>query len=307
MPFTPVVPGEGISQARADALNELTEASLGLASQLIATVVTFDRFAGASEANDQKWASLQANYYDYNLYLTARALDRVSQAYVQLHHVLLTEGVADVYVTADDYRAYQERLRTQGFNATEVEAAHRAGLTDADLEAIRQRRIALDPETQAGSILDHMLEMARAYGQAADMILITPTFTKGGRAGLASLNEQAPLHNLVSLASLTREVQVGNPTAAPATVDLRVRPVDLPPDRSVFVSPTQVLLAPGQVITAEVTMRPGLAAVQGESYTAAVEGFINGTLVGGVAVQVFAPEWTDLDAPWSIYLPDVEQ
>ena len=68
----------------------------------------------------------------------ADALDRVRQ-------VLKQEGVRDIIVTPQSFKAYQQRLRTRGFDAQERKAARLLGLTQAELESLRRKRLRMDP------------------------------------------------------------------------------------------------------------------------------------------------------------------
>ena len=68
----------------------------------------------------------------------ADALDRVRQ-------VLKQEGVRDIIVTPQSFKAYQQRLRTRGFDAQERKAARLLGLSQAELENLKRKRLRMDP------------------------------------------------------------------------------------------------------------------------------------------------------------------
>jgi hypothetical protein len=88
---------------------------------------------------------------------------------------------------------------------------------------------------------------------------------------------------------------VGNSTGARATIELRVRRIDLPPDWIVQVEPSSVTLDPGQTREVSVYLQAGAPADQGAVYRAAVEGYIGGQLIhdedgsGGVVFDVMIP------------------
>ena len=101
--------------------------------------------------------------------------------------------------------------------------------------------------------------------------------------------------------------QIGNPKAEAATVELRIRSLDLPADWMVSVSPVWVDLQPGEEASGLVTIRPGLAAVQGTRPRVAVEGYVDGELVGGVVVEVMVPRHVQAGPGHKIYLPLVQR
>ena len=55
-------------------------------------------------------------------------------------------------VSPDAYRRYQQRLQA-GLSPQELEAARSIGLTDAEIEVGRQKRLACDPNQVSGDLL----------------------------------------------------------------------------------------------------------------------------------------------------------
>ncbi|MGB4975382.1 MAG: hypothetical protein WBR35_01460 [Anaerolineae bacterium] len=308
IPFTPLVPGPNLPTARTEALNRLMAASLNGTNYLFAAAVSFDRYAGAGEANDLRWASLQANAYLYYLDLAAHALIESGDAFDALIQEIQAEEITSVYVTANDYLAYQQRLASQGFTLEEIEAAHLVGFNDEAIEAIRQRRLATNPNSVAGDVLQGWAELATALRNTGASILAPPAFgyeVSGGGGEKAS--DEEPNHSLVRLFETKSTFQVGNPLTQTATVDLRLRPLDLPSDWMVTISPDSVTLAPGEQITATVSVIPGTAVVQGAVPRVAAEGYVGNELIGGVVVDIVAPSYRFFDGGWRAYLPLVRQ
>ena len=131
--------------------------------------------------------------------------------------------------------------------------------------------------------------------------MFNPGFSVSGGAGLMATattgNRMAQVYN-------TREtIQVSNPLTSTATIDLRVRRIDLPADWSVSVSPGQVTLAPGQVVTATVSILAGTPLPQGRKPSVAVEGYAGSQLLGGVVVEVVVPDYMPFDGTLKAYLP----
>ncbi|MFN8446381.1 MAG: right-handed parallel beta-helix repeat-containing protein [Caldilineaceae bacterium] len=308
--FTPVQAGAGMPAARAAALNALVSAQLDLATKLVATVVSYDRYAGATEANRTQWSALQAGAYLFYLHKSANAMIEVADRWDALVAELQSEGISAVNVSAADFATYQQRLKTQGFTALELQAARQVGLTDAGIELIRQRRIALDPTQVAGNILDDWSALASAYREAGNNILAPPAFgvSIGGGPGLQAADvAEVPDHSLVRLFDQTTTIAVGNPTDQVATIDLQVRPVDLPADWTATVTPITTTLAPGQQTTVTVTIHPGSAVAQGTAPRVAVEGYVEGKLLSGVVFEVQAPRYIFFDGQLRTYLPLVSR
>ena len=59
-------------------------------------------------------------------------------------------------------QSHDQRLRTEGFNAEELQAAQMAGLTDDEVAASLAERIALDPADRACDLMDAGREAAEA-------------------------------------------------------------------------------------------------------------------------------------------------
>ena len=289
--FNPLQPGPTLPAARADALNRVMTASLDLLNNLFATVVSYDRYAGAAQANDLEWQSLQSSAYLYYLDRAAGALSVAATAIDALLQEIRDEGLVDVSVTADDYRAYQDRLRTQGFTADEIEAGHLVGFNDAALEEIRQRRLARDPASIAGSVLQGWAGLAVALRNAGGALSDPPAFGISAGRSASTAVSQGPAHALVTLFDAQTTIAVGNPSTETETIYLRVRPLDLPDGWMVGVTPRMVTLAPGQQITATVNAIPPRSALQGSKARFAVEGYTESQLLGGVVVDIPVPEY----------------
>jgi hypothetical protein len=86
-------------------------------------------------------------------------------------------------------------------------------------------------------------------------------------------------------------------------VTLSVRRIGLPADWTVDVSPAQISLDPGQQITVTVSTIAGSPLPQGSHPRVAVEGYLNGQLLGGIVYDVLAPTYRPFDGFLHIYLP----
>jgi uncharacterized protein (TIGR03437 family) len=298
-------PVPGYPPARAAAADALIDALLDYIAKLRAAKITLDRMAGAALSSDQEWASLQAAAFSRYKKQWGEAALVVSNRLEALVAQLRSEGIQDIIVSADTIRAYQQRLRSEGFNADELQAARLLRLTDEEIEEVRQDRLAADPDQMAGSLMTGMERAAAAFREMGKILTEPPVYYGGGPpiAVLAApggdqlLAPDGSRHAAAdSQSKLTRvfatnfRFQVGNPLPQTAAVELRTRTVDLPPDWTVTLSPAKVTLAPGKLATVTATVQARGPAVQGTRYRAAVEGYSGGQLLGGVVLDVLVPE-----------------
>jgi len=152
--YTPVESSDDVPQARADVFNAFARACLNLNASMRAAVKSLDRHGGAIEAGDSEWIIRQAEAVVYYKRLSGVYMYDVADALDGLLSELRSEGVDDIIVTADSFRDYQNRLRTQGFNDDELAAARIVGLTDEEADSYKNDILSADPDEVAGSVMD---------------------------------------------------------------------------------------------------------------------------------------------------------
>lgn len=141
-----------IPPARAAALTALRASLLELVSNLQAGQISVDRLGGAMQANDEQWTTRQSEALLHYKRQSGAAMIVVADHLEALVVELKAEGIATIMVNPDAYRQYQQRLQA-GLSPQELEAAHSIGLTDAEIEAGRQKRLACDPNQVSGELL----------------------------------------------------------------------------------------------------------------------------------------------------------
>ncbi|HEX7432746.1 MAG TPA: Ig-like domain-containing protein [Anaerolineaceae bacterium] len=303
-PIPLVLPDANISVPRAAALNAVNDALVEVVAFGNAATTAMDRYGGATAANNLQWSSEQANELLYYNTMLGTALlsyaDRLD-AFVLL---LNSEGETQITVSVGDVTSYQQRLASSGFSAQEIADAKLIGLTDAQIETYRQAIIAGNPNDIAGNLLDIYTNEASISRALGNSMLYPPTFHPGfsvsGGAGLspnATGNTMAQIYNSVST------IQLANPLAVPALIDVSARRIDLPADWTVYVSPVQVTLAPGEQTTVTVTIITGSPVPQGITPRVAVEGYAGTTLLGGVVIDTMVPNYTAFDGKLHVFLP----
>ena len=303
--FEPLQPSAEIPAARAAILNDLTRTGLDLTSLLVATVISYDRYAGAVEANAYGYATQQASAFNHYLTQSALKMNDVADQLDALVAQLNSEGYK-LLLAEQDFIENQQRLATEGFNAQEIQAARMAGKDDAGIALSLAYRLALDPAEVTGWFDEKMTAAAQALRDMSFALTWEPPYggSVGGvgrvAGGAAMLEETS---NLVRTGEAEFSFEVGNPYAVETTIDLRVRRIDLPPDWVILLSQESLTLGPGEQATVTARAIPGLPGVQGTLPRFAVEGLANGELVGGVEFSVFLPEYMPFLGSDLVYLP----
>jgi hypothetical protein len=301
-PLPLLEPNAKMSEMRRLALNALATATIDMIAQSMGAALSFDRYAGAMEAGDLTWGSLQSVAQLHYLRRAGDAMVLVADRFDAFLDIVENEGDGGKIVTAAEYQAYQQHFAT-GLTASEAEAARWLGFDDAAIEIIRQGHLARDPNSVAGPVVPRFRNLAAAYRAAGQAILATPALLPipvGGGSmtsanltmdGLRAARAAAETNSvpLVRVFETVGTIQVGNPLAVRATIDLRARPLGLPLDWSVTIEPQQVTLDPGQQTTVTVTIRPGTSVPQGIRPRVAIEGYHGSNLIGGIALDVATP------------------
>jgi hypothetical protein len=218
-------------------------------------------------------------------------------------NVAASEGVTSVIISASDVISMQVHLAS-GFSPEEIADAHTVGLTDADIEAIRQSILNANPENLAGDLIPRMKDLRDQFYLLGNVLLHPQVFAPGfSVSGGAGLQPQANGNTLARVFDTVTTIQIGNPLTQTATIDLRLRRIDLPGDWMITVSPLQVTLSPGQQITATVSIIAGTPVAQGSIMRGAVEGYAGSQLLGGVVFDVLVPRYMPFDGTIPLYLP----
>lgn len=181
--FVPLTPGPDLPPARAAVANSLMGAALDLSATLRAAMASFDRLGGANQAGDTVWGWRQGEALMYYKREAGTAMLTVADRLDAMINEFRNEGVQDFVVVPEMVREYQAQLRTTGFSAEDLQAAHAIKLTDQEIEGIKQRRIASDPATVAGSLIDAATEYAAALRTVGNLFstlpAVLPPWTEG--------------------------------------------------------------------------------------------------------------------------------
>ncbi|SEQ79216.1 hypothetical protein SAMN05444745_11119 [Arthrobacter sp. OV608] len=139
------------------------------------------------------------------------------------------EGSGDAVIEEEDVRAYQNRLRTEGFNAVELEAARAIGMSAEETAASSHARIKVAPAR--GRFLEGLRSSSMALRglgtvlKKYDMELIFQTENRDISTKLARVF------------SSFIDIPVENPFDYPVTIELHARRVGVAPDWVLTVDP----------------------------------------------------------------------
>ncbi len=130
-----------IPPSRAAALTALRGSLLDLIANLRAGQISVDRLGGALQAGDQEWATRQAEALLHHKRQSGAAMQVVADRLDAFVAELRAGGAFMILSDAKAWEQYQARIR-EGFSPVQLEMARSLGLSDAEIEAGRQRRLA---------------------------------------------------------------------------------------------------------------------------------------------------------------------
>lgn len=225
----------------------------------------------------------------------ADELDALVLAVEQLLAVTRDEGDPDTIFDAVDVAIYAQELESIGYDQETIDFLRAFGLSDAEIDARRTKEIS-DLRSQASPVSFTFYEFLGAYRAAAAeraSILRQRYGSSASARGVRVPMSTSRLDELQTLAVGAEPIQasfdVGHPFDTVQTVDLIARVVELPLDWTFVLDRTTVTLGPGEVGQATLVIEPGSDLAKNGRARIAVEGYVNGDLVGGVMVEKELP------------------
>jgi hypothetical protein len=179
IPFTPLKAQEGLSPARATAVNAFLEASTDMNAKLRAATISLDRQGGALQAKDESWSDRQAQAIVYYKAESGKAMLVTADRLEALVKTLRAEGITALPVTTTDAKAYQTRLRDKGFTPEELAAAKQSGMTEDEIATLLKERIAADPQEIAGDTLATLTDSVEAMRWFGNRLATLPAIAPG--------------------------------------------------------------------------------------------------------------------------------
>lgn len=138
--------------AQAQIANAVVTSSFRTAMLLEAWELAQRRFNLAVKARDQEWQEKQGLALIHLQHVTGLAMIKFSE---DLGAFTSTTSVVAI-LTQDEVRDAQTRLKADGYGPDMIDIARQLGMTGAELEARRQRVLALTPQEVSGNYQHHM-------------------------------------------------------------------------------------------------------------------------------------------------------
>jgi hypothetical protein len=216
----------------------------------------------------------------------------------------------NVYILAEEFQRARDRLASNGFDPEEVDFYQQTGL-DAQLIDQLAQDVVADFDNQANESM--ALATALADIQASSRALamrLRDQYPAPAAELLSQSREPAAQSGQLRDTQLATifvppqvyDFEVGHPFVGDQTVDLAVRPVNLPLGWTYSLSQKSFTLAEGETAEATLTLYPGDHLLEGDLVQVTVEGSVGGELVGGILMEYLTPSLTPR-YPNDIYLP----
>ena len=315
----PIAAAGDLTAEQAAALNDLAQTSAELLSLNLAMGATAQRLnwaaqaagiAGASTAGPQPGA-LQANNDLFYLDLQYQAYRDFANQYAgkldlfadQIDALLdVIDGVHDAYYLAEDFQATRDELDATGFTVEEVDFYQQTGLSD-ELIGETEKNLVDSFDRQAsesitlGAALTDIQASSRTLASRLRAENPAPTSSQPPGAG-----PHRPQTSTVFVPPQTFTLDVGHPYSGTETVDLVVRPVNLPLGWTYQLDRQSVTVGEGQTVEVSLTLYPGDGLLEGDLVQLTVEGYVNDELIGGVLTEYLTPHLTPRIS-YDLYLP----
>ena len=301
-PSPHIAAGPGISQAIADGLNGMSDAAAQLRGLNDAISATEDRIGGAAEAGDWSAASRQSAALRDFTQRSAEQLRAFATSSDGVRSAINDVSLSDFTPSVSDAREYLNDLRSHGFSPGVIAYFTARRLGQSEIDAIKDRLI--DRLGQSGftpisfyQSLTQCSDGARASANAINIQVHSSSRLAVPTSATAASEPVTLPGSAISVPFL-----VGNPTGATATVSLQVHPIDLPINWTYQIDTPAPTLAAGQNTTATFTLYSNGPVVEDTQVRIAIEGEINGEVIGGIVVVRRVPRFV-ADTHLRVYLP----
>ena len=181
--------------AMATALTELQDALAWANAHGEAAIIPYDRYGGATAASSMEWASAQITALnDHKSTDGGLSFDRCRRARCLPCGMACGGSRRRNRLARSISRPIRATLRASGFTNEEIAEYRALGLSDAEIEAIRQGYLETDPDAGNVSYLQNIEGLAASFRELAGVILYPPTFgfQISGGAGLVAAGVETP-------------------------------------------------------------------------------------------------------------------
>jgi hypothetical protein len=279
--YTPpaLEPGNGVSQAQADAATQIGDLASDLTALDVAIWVTAQRVRQAGQADDNAAVSEQLTAYQGFMRTYAQKLEALANAIDDLLAATEGAGESNSSYMPEDYDAYLADLRAGGYATDTVTFLQNIGL---DSQSILQRQQAeierLEGMTFYPTTFYDVLRAVRddVRERAAE---IQATHGTAARGPSASSLER------FYMGTVSTDFTVANPFTREKTIDLVVRPIEMPINWSAYLDDPAPTLGAGEATTVTLTLEAGSIVPADTRVRIAVEGFVADEYIGGILFE----------------------
>ncbi|MFN0179044.1 MAG: hypothetical protein ACKVZ0_09605 [Gemmatimonadales bacterium] len=172
--FPPVAPSDGVTGTRAAGINAMLRSSYRLTATLQSIGLARRRFVAAHQAGSIEWERLQAQAVIHLKHEAGRLMVQLANDIESVQSLPGPAAEAAV-VTADQVRATQRRLGSEGIPAEAATIVEALGGSDADLARYRSALLGLDPAATAAQVPAALRQLQAALVQYGRRWLAVPT------------------------------------------------------------------------------------------------------------------------------------
>ena len=151
-PFTPVMAGNGFTQADADAMNAQLRNEAKILGVLRAIDTSINRAAGAASVGDAFWEQKQVEAINGFMFQLGALLTQEANAREALVALLTAENFPVVAISPQQVLSFEQRLASQGWSANELALLHQIGADDAFINAMKPLIFTQDINQVAGTL-----------------------------------------------------------------------------------------------------------------------------------------------------------
>jgi len=170
--FPPLQVDESLPTLKAG--RQFYDAHLAMTAILRAFCISQDRHGGAVRAGEGKWAAVQAVAMVEYQRQAGEAMVRTADALKAWIDACRAERIPELWVTPELLREGHDELAAQGFSAEEVAVARKWGMSDEEIEEVRQSLLKTEPPTQRIGFLTSCGNLARAMRNLGEELRLLP-------------------------------------------------------------------------------------------------------------------------------------
>ncbi len=171
--FPPVTSSNGVTGTRAAGINAMLRSSYRLAATLQSIGLARRRFVAAHQAGSAEWERLQAQAVIHLKHEAGRLMVQLADD-IESVQSLPGPAAETAIVTADQVRATQRRLGSEGIPAEAATLVKTLGGSEADLARYRSDLLGLDPAATAAQVPAAMRQLQAALVQYGRHWLAVP-------------------------------------------------------------------------------------------------------------------------------------